>query len=54
MTPPIMVSTYRARCCGTCANSYYSNYNENRICALDESEHNMFCICASKYEPEEC
>ena len=49
----MMIQSYRARCCGTCKNSCYSNYNENRICALDESEHNMFCICASDYEPKE-
>jgi len=55
MTPtaPIMITDYRARCCGTCRHHKTSPKIGYCECELSEDKHNNYSICMS-YEMEEC
>lgn len=49
--PPIMLTDYRARCCGTCKNNI-SSCIEEVGCKFEEGFKDVFGICMS-YEPED-
>ena len=54
MTPPLMLTDYRARCCGTCKHFSDGQYEYGDLCKLDETVLcDRYSICMSNYEPEE-
>lgn len=52
---PIMITDYRARCCGTCKNNKQEFLDGGLVaCELEADPQDIYSICATHYEPEEC
>lgn len=50
---PIIVTDYRARCCGTCKHNNQPWGECSIECKLGADPFDQFSICATHYEPEE-
>ena len=56
MPPPIMIPSYRARCCGTCKHNFEKFVDGTVVdCELgaDPIYIDIYSICTTNYEPEE-